>query len=167
MSDLMADRFIAATRPLRPAPANHRAGCNCRTCSPRPTMDDQEYAEFAMRVIRGLEARAIGNPEMLPAARVLADRAAEIVNVAIAVNAERYAIDPRSGISMIECSRILGIDKGAASRRRARGVAVMGDRIDRAGAARFAEAKRERQLLVEARAEAVDELAAYRARRAG
>lgn len=166
MSDSLADQFLAAVRPVRAAPTGHREGCNCRGCKPRPQMDDQEFAEFALRVVRAFEARVISNPEMLPAARVMAERAAEIPNVAIAVNAERYAVDPRTGFSGNEMSKILDVDKGAISRRKARGVAIMSDRIDRAGAARFAEAKREREALIAAAESAGDQLAAYRARRA-
>jgi hypothetical protein len=165
--EALTSRFLAALRPVKAPPVKpHRVDCRCRTCAPRPTMDDQEFAEFAMRVVRAFEARVIDNPELLPAARVLADRSAEVINVAIAINADRYKVDPRSGVSMLECSRILKIDPAAASRRRARGVVTMGERIDRAGAAKFAEAKREREELLTARERAVDELAAYRARRA-
>lgn len=167
MTEGLTSRFLAAMRPLKAAPATpHRQDCRCRTCAPRPSMDDQEFAEFAMRVVRAFETRLVDNPELLPAARVISDRSAEMINVAIAVNADRYSIDPRAGVSMRECARILKIDPAAASRRRARGVAIMGSRIDRAGAVRFAEAKREREILAAARVEAVDELAAYRARRA-
>jgi hypothetical protein len=132
----------------------------------RSPIDDAEYGQFLMRAIRAWEARVIENPEMLGQNEMMRQRFAEITNVAIAANAERYAIDARRGASMAECARILGISKPSASERRARGVAIMADRIDKAGAVRFAEAQRERQALSAAREHAVDQLAAYRARHA-
>jgi hypothetical protein len=86
--------------------------------------------------------------------------------VAIASNAERYAVDPASGASMLECARILGIGKATVSERRANGMKIMADRVGRAGAVRFSEAQRERELLTEARQEAVAYLDGYRARHA-
>jgi hypothetical protein len=129
-------------------------------------MDDEEFGMYLLRIIRAWEARCIENPEMLAQNVMLAQRFAEITNVVIAANAERCAIDPRRGASMLECARILGLSRSTASERRARGVAIMADRIDRAGAARFAEAKRERAALDEARVHAVTYLSDYHARRA-
>lgn len=130
-------------------------------------IDDQEYGLFLMRAIRAWERRVIENPEMLAQNAALAQRLAEIMAVAIAANAERYAVDPRRGASMLECARILGMSKAGASGARARGVAIMNERIDRSGAVRFAEAQRERDALRLAHEHAVDELAAWRARKAG
>ena len=161
----LPDRFLALLRPAADT-AGHRADCRCRACNPRDPIEDADYAAYVMRVLRAWEARVIDNPEMLTAHLAIQARAAETINVAIAVNADRYAVDPRSAMSMGECARILGISKPSASERRARGVAIMGDRIDRAGAARFAEARREREQLAAAAAAAVDDLSAYRARRA-
>lgn len=163
--DQIADRFLAVLRPVRDA-AGHRQDCGCRTCNPRARIDDDEFAAGMLRMLRAWEARVIENPEMLTLHLEIQRRCAEIINVAIAVNADRYAVDPRRGASMAECARILGISKPSASERRARGVATMGERVDRAGAVRFAEAQRERQALAAARVVAVDQLAEYRARRA-
>lgn len=165
----LADRFVSVLRPAqRPGRCNERADCNCRTCAPRAAMDDEQYAEFVLRVLAGWERRVIDNPEMLTVNRRVEAAAGEIANVAIAINADRYAIDPRSGVSMLECMRILGItSKATISGRRARGVAAMKDRIDRAGAADFQSFARDRRSDVQAaRAEGTIYLADYRARRA-
>lgn len=148
----LSQRFLAALNPSGRRPS---------------AIDDEEYAEFLLRVIRAWERRVIENPEMLAAHRVIIDRAGEIADVAIAINAARFAVDPRMGVSMLGCARIVGMAKSEASRSRARGVAIMGERVDRAGAAQFAEAKREREAIDAARADAaaVVELDAWRARR--
>lgn len=159
------EQFLTVLRPARDT-AGHRHDCGCRTCAPRPRMDDEEFAAALLRMLRAWEVRVIENPEMLPLHLQLQQRCTEIVNVAIAVNAERFAVDPRRGASMAECARILGISKPSASERRARGVATMGDRVDRAGAARFAEAQRERAAIAAARVAAVENLSDYRSRKA-
>lgn len=161
----VTDRFVQVLRPARDT-ATHPASCGCRACNPRPPIDNSEFGEMLMRMIRAWEARVVDDPAMLAQNVMIAQRMNEITNVAIAANAERYARDPRAGASMAECARILGISKPAASERRARGVAVMSDRIDKAGALRFAEALRERQALTEARDHAVVYLSDYAARRA-
>jgi hypothetical protein len=151
MSDLTA-RFIAVLRPSR-RPAKTK-------------IDDADYAAFMMRAIRAWEARVIDNPEMITANEAMAARFSEITAVAIAANAEWYAIDPRLGASMSECARILGISKPSASERRKRGKTIMETRIAAAGVARFSEAARERHALEVAAANAADELADFRHRRA-
>ena len=148
--DLSA-RFLAVLRP-----GTRKA--------PKHPIDDEDYGLFLLRAIRAWEARVIDNPELLATNEVMVARFREITNVAIAANAERYALDPRRGASMAECARILKISKPSASERRARGVAIMGERIDRAGAVRFSEAKREREQLDDARAQAVTYLSDYRER---
>jgi hypothetical protein len=165
MTDMhdLSRRFLDAVRPARvtrtgkPWPA------------PKNVIDDADFAEFLLRMIRNWEQRVIANPEMLAQHRVIQARTSEISDVAIAINAARFAVDQRSGVSMLGCARILGVGKSDASRARARGVAIMGDRIDRAGAARFAELQRERDAVKAAQETPayVDELAAWRARRAG
>lgn len=144
--------FLAVIRPERAA------------TPPDRITEDDEYLRMMWRMVRALEARAIERPENLPQIVELQERLGEVVNVAIAANAERYAIDPMLGASMAECARILGISKPSASERRARGVVAMGKRIDRAGAIRFAEAKREREAIAAAHERAVTVLADYRAR---
>lgn len=148
--DLSA-RFLAVLRP-----GTRKA--------PKHPIDDEDYGLFLMRAIRAWEARVINNPELLAQNETMLQRFREITNVAIAANAERYALDPRRGASMAECARILGISKPSASERRARGVATMADRIDRAGAIRFSEAKREREQLAQAHEQAVTYLSDYRER---
>ena len=137
-----------------------------RRRQPKHLIDGAEYVEMLWRMIRALELRAIEDPELLPQIIALGQRLDEVVNVAIAGNAERYAIDPRLGASAAECGRILGASKQAASQRRARGKAIMAARIAAAGAIPFAEAKRERAAIAAAAEHAVIKLADYRARKA-
>jgi hypothetical protein len=132
----------------------------------RRVVEDDEYLLMMWRMVRALEARTIENPELLIQAVALAQRLAELVNVAIAANAERYSVDPLSAASMAECARAMGISKQSASERRARGAAIMAERIDAAGAVRFSEAARERQAIEQANELAVTSLAEYRARHA-
>lgn len=146
-----ADAFVATIRPNRPAD--------------RPVVENDEFVAMLWRMIRALEARAIEDPSLLPQVVALVQRLSEVTNVVIAANAERYAVDPRRGASMIECARMLGVSKQAASQRRALGIAAMGDRIDRAGAIRFAEAQRERAAITAAAEHATTNLVEFRARR--
>lgn len=161
----LPDRFLSVLRPPSNT-AGHRGDCRCRACRPRPPMDNAEFGEALLRMIRAWEIRVIADPAMLVQNEVIVQRCREVTNVAIAANAERYAADPRRGASMAECARLLGITKPSASARRARGVAIMGDRIDRAGAVRFAEARREREALAAARLYADAHLDDYRTRSA-
>lgn len=146
----LSDRFIHAVRRRQP----------------KHVIDGADYVAMLWRMVRALELRAIEDPELLPQAVALAQRLDEVVNVALAANAERYAIDPRLGASAAECGRILGASKQAASQRRARGKAIMAARIAAAGAIPFAEAKRERAAIAKAAEHAVTNLADFRARRA-
>lgn len=155
---MITDAFIATIRPARPAGEKDRPA--------RPAVENSEFIAMLWRMVRALEARAIEDPELLTQVVALAQRLSEVTNVAIAANADRYAVDPRRGASMAECARVLGISKQSASERRARGVAIMGDRIDRAGAVRFAEAQRERAAITAAAEHAVVNLAEFRARHA-
>lgn len=147
----VSDRFIGI---IRSTPRNP---------DKTPVEDDQFFA-MMWRMSRATEARTIENPENLTQVIALAQRLAEVVNVSIAANAERYAVDPRRGASMMECARLLGVSKQAASQRRALGDAIMAKRIEAAGAVRFSEAKRERQAIDAASSHAVTNLAEYRAR---
>lgn len=164
----LPDRFLAVLRPAKTATCKQRAGCACRDCKPRPAMDDADFAAALMRMLRAWGVRVTEDPENLATHKVIANYTREISDVAIAINAERYNIDPRLGVSMLGCARIMGVSRSTASEARARGVAHMAARIDRAGAARFSEAKRERQMIEEARTEpaTVSEMDAYRARHA-
>lgn len=150
-SGTVSELFLGVIRPARRDPD-------------KAPIEDGEYVQMMWRMVRAMEARTIENPEMLPQVIALAQRLAEVVNVAIAANAERYSVDPRRGASMMECARVMGISKQSASERRARGVALMGERIDAAGAARFSEAKREKAAIEAATEFAVTNLAEFRAR---
>jgi hypothetical protein len=138
--------------------------------------EDDEFVAGLQRWIRALEARAIDNPETLVHVKVLQDRLAEVTDVVIAVNAERHAMNPMMGISMAECGRILGWkSKQVASYHRAKGVAVIAERLKAAGAVPLnrkgtgpiysSEARRERDAREAATAQATDDLAAWRARK--
>lgn len=154
------------TLPEQPQTLSDRFIYAVRRRQPKHTIDGTEYVAMLWRMIRALELRAIDDPELLPQAVALAQRLDELVNVALAANAERYAVDPRLGASAAECGRILGASKQAASQRRARGKAIMAARVAAAGAIPFAEAKRERAAIDAAAEHAVTNLADFRARRA-
>lgn len=132
----------------------------------RQPVEDQQYALMLLRMIRALEARVIERPENLPLVLGLQERLAEVANVAIAVNAERFALDPTLGASMAECGRAIGVSKQAASQRRERGERAIAIRLEEAGVTRFAEAKRERELVETTTQQGVISLADYRARHA-
>jgi hypothetical protein len=150
----LVDRFVGA---VRRRPAKH-------------TIDDTTYLEMLWRMVRALELRAIDNPELLPQVVELAKRLSEVVNVAIAGNAERYAVDERLGASAAECGRILGTSKQAANKRAARGREVMEARLAAASVPRIGrhsvEAAREREAIAAAADYAVTVLADWRARKA-
>lgn len=145
----LSERFAALIAPKRTA---------------KHVIDDSDYLAMMWRMVRALEARTINNPELLTQCVALVERLAEVVNVAIYVNATRYGIDPRAGASMKECARAMGISAPSASERKARGERVVNARIEAAGATRFSEARREREAIEAAEAFAVVELAEYRAR---
>lgn len=149
--DVLTGRFAAMIKPTRRNPD-------------RPVTEDQDFVLMLWRQVRALEARAIENPELLTQCLALTQRLSEVVNVTIAANAARFAVDPRRGASMAECGRLLGISKQSASERKQRGEAVMAARIEAAGAVRFGEAKREREAVQAAAEHAVVNLDAYRAR---
>lgn len=159
----LVDRFLTAVRPApKPEPADGDAPVRRQ---PKHKIDGEAYVSMLWRMVRALEVRAIDDPELLPQAVALAQRLDELVNVAIAANAERFNIDPRLGASAAECGRILGASKQAASQRRARGRVVMAARIAAAGAIPFAEARREREAIAAAAEHAVTYLADWRERR--
>lgn len=156
MSDV--DRFLAAI--------NRRES--------RHTVEGPQFVAMLWRMLRALEVRAIDDPELLPQIVELAHRLDEMVNVAISANADRYAIDPRRGMSAAECGRILGASKQAASQRRARGREVMMRRIDSAGVVHFSkkgrkissETARELDAIEQTERHAAVSLEAWRARKA-
>lgn len=137
-----------------------------RRRDPERVTEDAAFVAMLWRMVRALEARAINNPEVIPQVIALAQRLAEVTNVAISVNADRYAIDEHMGVSMAECARILGMTKQSASERRGRGRAVIETRLEAAGAVRFSEARRERAAIEQAAEYAAVNLADYRARHA-
>lgn len=152
-AESISDRFLQMITPRRRNPD-------------RAPVEDQDYLEMLWRMIRALEARAANNPEIIIQMIALDQRLAEACNVAIAISAERYQVDPKLGASAGEIARLLGITKQSISERRARGRAVMAERIDAAGATRFSEAAREKAAIVKAQDHAVTSLAEYRARHA-
>jgi hypothetical protein len=151
MSD--AEAFLAMIGPRRRNPE-------------KPPIDDEEYIEMVWRMVRALEARAIGNPALLPQVIALAQRLAEVTQVTIAANAARHSIDARKGASIAECAALMGVSRQAAQQRRAIGDRIMADRVAAAGAVPFAEAKRERQAIHAAAEFAVVQLSEYRSRHA-
>ncbi|HZR54594.1 MAG TPA: hypothetical protein VFB06_34475 [Streptosporangiaceae bacterium] len=152
-----ADEIAAVIRPPRPATKKPRPD--------RPVIENSDFLLMMWRMVRALEARAIDDPEMLPQVEALKTRLSEVTNVTIAVNADRYAIDPRRGASMAECARVLGITKQSASERRARGMDAIEARVEAAGAVSFAEARRERSIVESVSNQAVTNLADWRERR--
>ena len=150
----ISDRFMTVLKSRRPTKA----------AKERRVIEDPEYIQALWRWVRALELRTIERPENLAQVLALSQRMDEIVNVAIAANAEIFEIDPRRAMSMAECARILGISKQAASQRRARGKAIMLGRVAAAGVFKFSEAKREKEAIESARVHAVTQLDEYRAK---
>lgn len=116
----------------------------------RRQVEDAAFIEMLLRMFRALELRVIERPENLPQIMTLVERLAEVPNVVIAINADRYKIDPAMGWSMAECARALGMTDPAASKRRRKGNDVITERLDAAGATRFAEARREQTAIAAA-----------------
>jgi hypothetical protein len=147
----LSDRFAAMIAPRR------------RT--DRVTEND-EFMAMMYRFARAMESRVIDDPAMLLQVKKYAERVAEIPNVAIAFNAERYQLDAHAGMSVRECGDVLGISQPAASQRRKTGDAIIARRLADAGAHRFSEARREREMIDEANQEAagITSLAEYKAR---
>jgi sirohydrochlorin ferrochelatase len=163
----IVDAFLDVIRPIRkPKPGEEPKQ------QPARVTEDEDYVAMMLRMVRALEARAISNPAILAHVELLRQRLSEVTAVAIAANADRFAVNPFSGASMAECAKVLGVSKQAASQRRAIGNRIMGERIEAAGAAKFAEARRERDAVTRAEeyateqlgAERVEQLAEYRAR---
>ena len=153
----VTDRFMQLISPRRR---------DRRPNAPEPrVVEDTEFIEMLMRLARALEYRACERPENLAQVLVLVQRFNEIINVAIAVNAARFALDPMMGASMAECGRVLGIKKQSASDRRAVGERIIAEREAAAGAVKFSEAKREKEAINDAASHAAEALGeSYRAR---
>lgn len=143
------------------------------TREPRRVVEDAEFLAMLHRMVRALEARTIERPENLTQVVALVQRLAEVPNVAIAVNADRFDGSSYAGASMAECGRAMGITKQSASDRRAVGQRIIAERLDQAGAVdiadptrafRKAEATRERAAITRAADYAVVNMADYRAR---
>jgi hypothetical protein len=136
---------------------------------PKPRTDriteDADFLLMLWRMVRALEARTIERPELLPQIVALVQRLAEVPNVAIAINAERFAISPYSGASMKECARAMGITPQSASDRRKLGVQIMEVRLKASNVAIFSEAKREREAIMKAHEFGVVSVAEYQQRR--
>jgi len=155
------------TQPEAPQTLTDRFLAAVRRREPKHVVEGADYVAMLWRMVRALEVRAIDDPELLPQVVALGQRLAEIVDVTIAANAERYAVDPRLGVSAAECGRILGYkSKQVASQHRQKGKAIIAARIAAAGAIPFAERRRELEALEAAADHAVTNLAEWRARRA-
>ncbi len=109
-----AERFLERIRPKRR--------------SERVT-EDADFCKMMMRMVRAMELRAIERPENLLQILAVVQRMNEVVNVAIAINAARYAQDPYSAASMAECAKALGISKPSASARRQIGDRIIAERL--------------------------------------
>lgn len=147
----VSDRFLAMVTSRRRDPR-------------RPPVENEDFLLMMFRMIRAVEVRAIEDPAILVQVIALGQRLDEVVNVAIAMNADRFRIDPRRGASQGECAALLGIKKQSASERAVRGRAIVDDRLAAAGAAKFSEAAREREAINAASAHADEHLVTYRAR---
>jgi hypothetical protein len=153
--------------------------------------EDDAFLKMIWRMVRALELRTIANPlEMLSQVVALTQRMSEIANVAIAINSARHMLNPMSAPSMIECAHAMGIKKQSASERKKIGERVIAERLTAANAARldtyrklkqqerdeaeivkaadrayrFAEARREADVINAAHEYAVTQIAEYRAR---
>lgn len=156
---------------LRPRGGRHAADPARRdaaiAAAARQAADDDGFVEMYWRMTRALERRVVDDPAaLLPHAVALAARVAEIPNVAIAVAAADYAVDPHSAPSLGECARALGVTKQAGTKRRAIGERIIAGRVAAGDVERYAEAARERAARQAADAVAVTAMADYRARRA-
>jgi hypothetical protein len=152
---------------LTPPPRVKSNGDPVKVREPQRQVEDDEYCAMVLRVLRGLEKRAIGNPAILPLVRDIEDYARQIINVSIATNAERYQIDPMLGPSMREMARILDISPPSALKRKRVGERIVAERQAHAGVAKLTPAQRERkQIEAAAQAAGVTSLAEYRARHA-
>lgn len=162
---LLSDRFLKVIR-TETRKAKPKTGPDGQPIEPKPkrVVENHEYLLMLWRMSRGLEARAVEDPEMLTQIMALSQRFSEIVNVAVASSAERYARNPHSAASIGEIARVMGLSRQAVSQRRARGIAVMVDRVLKSGAIRFSEAKREREAIKAAQQHVEETMPEYRAR---
>ncbi len=142
-----AEKFLDRIRPKR-----RRSG--------RVT-EDADFIKMMFRMIRALEERTKARPENLLQVAAVVQRMNEIINVAIADNAARYAVNPYSAASMGECARALGISDPSASGRRKIGNRIIAEREAAQGVTRISRTGREYQVSADtAREEAIIERAA-------
>jgi hypothetical protein len=163
------------TNPTPPQTAAERLAALIRPeKEPKRKIEHTDFLKMMWRMARALELRAIDDPQILLQVLALVQRLDEIVNVAIAVNADRYALNKFSGASMAECARALQMSDPAASKRRKKGNEIILRRLDAAGAVDMtnkrnrkttSEAAREASAIKEAQNEAVTRLADYIKRR--
>lgn len=153
----VTDRFITLIAPKQRTDKN---GAPVE----RRVVEDKEFIQMLMRQARALEYRACQRPENLAQILLLVERFNEIINVAIAVNKERFDLDPMLGASQAECGNVLNVSKQAASKRAERGREIIARREAAAGAANFSEAKREREAIAEAARHAEQSMPEYQAR---
>jgi hypothetical protein len=163
--ETISDRFLRMITPRRIECTHGPERAHSRRCNPdRQRVEDQAYLEMLLRMIRALESRVADNPEIIIQIVMLGERLSEACNVGIAISADRYAVDPKLGASAGEIARLLGMSKQSVSERRAKGRAVMEARVAEAGAASFAEARRERDAIRKAHEHAEQAMPEYRAR---
>lgn len=132
----------------------------------RRVTEDDQYVAMMQRMIRGLERRAIEDPQLLAHVLMLAQQLGEVTNVVIHESAERYQANPFSSPSAGEIARLLGMSKQAASKRRERGREIAAARLSAAGAVSFAAARAEKAARQRAAAHARQAMPTWAERRA-
>ena len=120
--DGLVEDFVDLIRPTREA---------------KNKIDGADFLSMIWRMARALEFRTIEDITLIPQVVALAQRFAEIANVAIAVNAARFACDPMRGASMKECARAMGISAPSASERRKAGDVAIFERLKAANVLRI------------------------------
>lgn len=168
-AETVSDRFLKLITPLRRKPESEPVEDQAKAAKKKKrrtpeVVEDEDYLEMLWRMVRALEARAANNPEIIIQMIALDERLAEACNVAIAISAERFAIDPKLGASAGEIARLMGISKQSVSERRQRGREVMERRIAASGATKFSEAARERAAIRAAAEHAAQAMPEYQAR---
>lgn len=176
-----------ATRPTMPVIAATEVEAFAAMIRPRAprsgeVTESDKFVAMLQRMVRAAEHRAIEDITILPALTVVAQQLADAVNVSVAVNAARFAVDPHRGASQAECAAALGISVPSAGDRKIRGAVVLLERLTKAYeaagvirgkfgmakgrdlATRRTEAARERETRRDAVAKVEPQMAGYRDR---
>ncbi|TMQ10149.1 MAG: hypothetical protein E6J90_36730 [Deltaproteobacteria bacterium] len=157
MTTSPAEQFVDLIRPRRRKPKKEGQ-------EPPAPVENAEFLAMMWRMARALEFRAVEDPAIMIHVVALVQRYREIVNVAIAVNADRFKLDERMGVSQGESAALLGLTKQSVSERAKAGRDIIMTRNEQAGAVNFSEAKREREAIEAATEHAESHLGEYRAR---